>query len=381
MLLEEYTILYVEDDINSLNNLSLILENYCKKVYKASDGKDALALYSICKPDIILTDVYMPNMNGLELIHEIKKINPKQHTIILTALSDENILKDAIDLGIDKFMNKPVTNINILLEKLESIAITIDMKRKYKNTKKISDINSKLAGITEMASNISHQWRQPLSIISGYASSLNLKIDLEEDLKKEDLKNIANNIIIQTEYLSKTLDDFRNLFSQDYSIIQKFDLKDAVHEVIQMLEDEFSKYNINIINNINNIFVKQNKNQMVQVFINILKNSIDALCKVEKDSRIIIIDNCEDENYFYINITDSGDGIKEDNLDKIYEPYFTTKHKYIGTGLGLFIVKKVMQNNFLGEININNKEFEFNTKKLTGTFVELSISKKLTCIE
>lgn len=107
MLLENFTILYVEDDIDTQGLIKKILETYTKEVYVASDGKEGLEVYKSKEPDIVLTDICMPNMNGLEMSKAIKDINREQPIAIFTAFDEPNYLKQAADLEIGTYLLKP----------------------------------------------------------------------------------------------------------------------------------------------------------------------------------------------------------------------------------------------------------------------------------
>ncbi len=121
MILRNFTLLYVEDDQDTQKAMKAILEDEVKIFYQAYNGEEGLALYKEKKPDIVLTDINMPGMSGLNMALAIKNIDKTQHIAITSAFDEKNILLDAINIGIDSFMVKPV-DIDILIEKLEHIA-------------------------------------------------------------------------------------------------------------------------------------------------------------------------------------------------------------------------------------------------------------------
>jgi len=110
MILKNLTILYVEDDINTQKLIKRILDSSTKEVYIASDGVEGLEMYKEKQPDIVLTDICMPNMNGLDMSQEIKKINPKQPIAIFTAFDNPEYLKQASELEIGTYILKPFDN-------------------------------------------------------------------------------------------------------------------------------------------------------------------------------------------------------------------------------------------------------------------------------
>jgi len=110
MLLQDLTILYVEDDIDTQRLIKKILDSSAKEVYIASDGVEGLEMYKEKQPDIVLTDICMPNMNGLNMSKEIKEINPKQPIAIFTAFDNPEYLKGASELEIGTYILKPFDN-------------------------------------------------------------------------------------------------------------------------------------------------------------------------------------------------------------------------------------------------------------------------------
>ena len=121
MFLQNFTLLYVEDDKNIQEDMKEILEPEVKTFYQAYNGEEGLALYKEKDPDIIVTDINMPIMSGLNMASAIKKLDRTKSIIIISAFDEKNILLDALNIGIDGFVVKPV-DIGLLLEKLEQIA-------------------------------------------------------------------------------------------------------------------------------------------------------------------------------------------------------------------------------------------------------------------
>ena len=129
------TLLYVEDEEGIRNQLSKFLAYFSSELYIAKDGEDGLELYKQHLPDIVVSDIKMPNMDGIEMAKAIKKINPKQHIIFTTAHSESNYFIDAIDMQVDGYILKPI-NLDKLEEKLENIKEQIDLKNYYTNHQK-----------------------------------------------------------------------------------------------------------------------------------------------------------------------------------------------------------------------------------------------------
>ena len=128
MPLNNFTLLYVEDSRDAQDYMKYYLEDEVKEFYQAFDGEEGLKIYEDKMPDIILSDINMPKMNGLDMCVKIKNIDKHQNIILLSAFQDIEILKVAINIGIDGFILKPLSSDNILLDKLNSIADNLQNK-------------------------------------------------------------------------------------------------------------------------------------------------------------------------------------------------------------------------------------------------------------
>jgi signal transduction histidine kinase len=235
---------------------------------------------------------------------------------------------------------------------------------------------TKQAMMGEMLENIAHQWRQPLSIISTYATGILIKKKCGIDTK--DLENEAfENINLNAQYLSNTIDDFRKyLVSNKES--SHFKIKDALTHTLKLVDSRIKLENIKIIENINEVSIRNFENELIQVLINIFNNSIDVLIQIQKaEERYIFIDVKEDSNTISINISDSGNGTKDEVIKRIFEPYFTTKDRKSGTGIGLYMCNEIIEKHMKGTIKAKNNDKFFNNKKYHGLEFEITIPSNI----
>ena len=217
---------------------------------------------------------------------------------------------------------------------------------------------SKMASMGEMIGNIAHQWRQPLSGISMTLSSLKLEKQLGI-LSDEEFETKINNSIKYTEQLSKTIETFRDFIKLDkkneHVLIEKI-INKSLDIVSPTLREKSIRIKHNI-NKINNIYIDIIADELIQVLMNIYNNSKDILST--KDNIVdkwIDIQVNEDEDNVIICIEDNGGGIPENVLPKIFDPYFTTKHKSQGTGLGLHMSYRIITESINGEIIASNTD-------------------------
>ncbi|WP_164091353.1 sensor histidine kinase [Poseidonibacter lekithochrous] len=212
---------------------------------------------------------------------------------------------------------------------------------------------SKLASMGEMIGNIAHQWRQPLTHLSYIM--MNLKTAFERDkLTSEyfDKKSIeAKN---QLEFMSHTIDDFRDFFKVSKEK-ELFSLKIAIDEVINLLSASLNSYKIEVkFEYKNDIEIKSLRGELLQVIFNILNNAKDEFIRKDTSNPIINIHLYKEKKNILIEISDNAGGIKNEILQKVFEPYFTTKDK--GLGIGLYMSKMIIEKNIAGKLNVSNIE-------------------------
>ncbi len=205
----------------------------------------------------------------------------------------------------------------------------------------------------EMIENIAHQWRQPLSQIN----SCVLLLDNYLDPKYKEYEKIESKLLEIEEltmYMSKTIDSFKNFFEPNKRH-STFSIEKVVKASLLILKSS-------IANNSIDIECQGNKNsnfygledELKQVLIIILNNAKDALIDKKTIDAKIIIQTTPKENSYLIAISDNAGGVRQEDIDKIFEPYFTTKHKSQGTGLGLYIAKLIIEDNMMGSLNVKN---------------------------
>ena len=233
---------------------------------------------------------------------------------------------------------------------------------------------SKMAAMGEMLGNIAHQWRQPLSVITTASTGMRLQKELEV-LDDESFEQSITNITNSALYLSKTIDDFRNFFKTD-KIETDFNIQDTFEKIFKLTNGQFSHNDITFDKNIEEIKLFGLENELIQALINILNNSKDALMEIEKPiPRLIFIDVYKENEKIIIKIKDNAGGIDEKIIDKVCEPYFTTKHQSKGTGIGLYMTSEIIKKHMNGTFKITNTEVNYENKIYKGlqTTIEVSI--------
>lgn len=298
---------------------------------------------------------------------------PVESSLQINNYHDKNyviaISRDISDrLNIEKHkeeLNKKLKNYNKTLKK--EIAQSKQELIEYEN---IMKRQSKMAAMGEMIENIAHQWRQPLSAVSVLASGM--KIQNEHNLlKKEILDSGLNDINEQAQYLSKTIDDFRNFFKPNKQK-NHFELEHIIYTTKKLSRAKYDKKDIEYIMNVEDIKLYTFENELLQVLLNIISNAKEELVKKEH-SKYVFINATQDDKHVLISIRDNAGGIDKYIINRVFEPYFTTKHKYHGTGIGLYMSEKIITKHMHGTIDVKNVDFEHDGKAYTGAQFDIKL--------
>ncbi len=207
----------------------------------------------------------------------------------------------------------------------------------------------------EMIGNIAHQWRQPLSTISTAASGLKMKHEFDM-LEKDDIPEFTDTIVTNTKYLSETIDTFRDFIKEEKET-KEIVIQERIDETLKIVRASLENSHIKLINNIdyeNPIKVELVAEELAQVLINILNNAKDVILQRKIEDGTITIALIKTNKNFKITIEDNAKGIEKDVLPKIFDPYFTTKHQFHGTGLGLYMSKIIVEKHLFGQLEVEN---------------------------
>lgn len=354
-----YEILIVDDTLENLQLLNDILVARGYKVRSVSSGETALESIAFKKPDLILLDIIMPKMDGHEVCAKLKqnKITQDIPIIFLTARTDEKAILQGFELGAADYVTKPFLE----RELIARIAMQLDLKEYQDSLKKELKLKedlltqqNKMATIGEMFENIVHQWKQPLSIITTISSGITMQketgVIIDEIKEKEFLEDITQN----AQYLADTIDTFRNFFKQKKKVM--FNMSEVINKTTNLIMPTLKDYGIKLDIKSENIEYIGLVNELIQVLINIIKNSQDEFEKKDIKNPKIEIEAKKTDIHAYIMIRDNAGGIPEDIIDKIFDPYFTTKDKEKGTGIGLYMSQNIIRDHFHGSIAVQNRK-------------------------
>lgn len=241
---------------------------------------------------------------------------------------------------------------NLMLKRQIAERKKVEAEKEHKE--KLLAQQSKFASLGEMINMIAHQWRQPLTAIS--AAAINIKTKKALDiLTPESIDSILDDIMLQTQKMSATINDFMNFFKPSKAK-EEFFLKDAIDDTLRLMSAQLQ------IRGIKHSFaynfdqkIMGFKNELEQVFVNILSNARDAFEKHEKIGKQLLMEyRLTEDGKVAIEFSDNAGGIDDEILDRVFEPYFTTKEPDKGTGIGLYMSKVILQKSFNGDMYIEN---------------------------
>ena len=211
-------------------------------------------------------------------------------------------------------------------------------------------------------------------MISVSASGAKVKKDLGI-LSDESLNDSLKQILDTTEHLSETIDVFKDFYKEDKEK-SLFNLSQNIHNNLSLIETVIAGNNIELHLDLDkDIYIYNFSNEFSQIIVNILHNACDAIkARLANDElRIIRITVRQEKNKAIIEIVDNAGGIEKDIIKKIFEPYFTTKHKSNGTGIGLYMCEEIIVKHIKGKIKVSNEEFIYEDKSFVGALFEISI--------
>lgn len=227
--------------------------------------------------------------------------------------------------------------------------------KELKENQKMLVAQSRHAAMGEMMSMIAHQWKQPLTVLSMIAN--NIRMDLElGTLDTKHALTYYEKLTQQINYLSGTIDDFSNFFKPQKGKQFLRDLSELIDNALNLMRPSLEKHHITIVPLYEPVYnVRLHTNELMHVILNLLKNAQDAFEQNPCTDATIYLTTHVEDNTVFINIEDNAGGIDPSIQNRIFDPYFTTKEKLNGTGLGLYMSKSIIESYFHGKISFTCK--------------------------
>ncbi|MBC7963423.1 MAG: response regulator [Steroidobacteraceae bacterium] len=356
----DVTLLYVEDEASTREQVSRILTLRGYRLITRVNGQSGLDAYREHRPDIVLTDIMMPQMNGLEMVRRIRAMDPEAQVVCMTAFSETNYLIEAIDVGINQFVPKPV-DLSRLLAALDHCLEIIELKKRHGMLEAETQKTRKLEAIGILAGGMAHDFNNLLQVILGYVSLARMCAD--PDSKTAELLGIAEKSFDNARQLGKRL---LTLAKGGDAILELTHLPPLI---IAGIEAELRGTSTSCVTDLPADLppVRIDAAQFRHVISHLTINAREAMpqggtlqVSASLCSLAAINEQALDPgDYLHIIFKDSGVGIAPENLPRIFDPYFTTKEmgSQKGMGLGLAISHSVLRHH-RGQIQAESKPGE-----------------------
>jgi two-component system, sensor histidine kinase and response regulator len=359
-MMKKFNILIVDDIDENIYSLKLLIEeNFDLNIFTAISANDAMGILLNKPIDLILMDVQMPDVDGFEFTLYLKELEIIKDIpiIFITGIYDNEQYKSkAYEIGGIEYITKPIDN-NLLTSKLK---VYIDIyenlnksKEELNKTENLLIHNSKMASLGEMIGIISHQLKQPLNVLSLYCDCVEFSYK-EGEVDDVYVKDFSQNTKSQITYMSETINGFLDFYNPNKKK-ELFNVSESIFSALEILKSKISahnvKVNLELDETLKTIGIKM---ELAQVVINILSNSIDVFIERKINNRVLSMKLFDKDSKLVLFIEDNAGGIENKNLEKILDPYYTTKET--GTGIGLYMVKLIIKNNFKGDLKIMNNE-------------------------
>ncbi len=399
-------ILIIDDSNVAVKFTQKILKDEEYEMVSASNGKEGLELFENERPVLIILDMNMPVMTGVEFLERIKlKPSDPYTVIVLTGNSDEEEIKKCFDLGVSFFIEKPF-NIHVfkgMLKNCISLKETQFQLKKYstnlekmvqdrtkelqkayndlKTSQKMVYQQEKMASLGLLAAGVAHEINNPTGFISSniytfgkyikkinefiYVQKSSIESNSSEEIIKdiskerrrlkidyilEDVENLITESIDGTDRIKKMVQDLKIFSRQKDEQLDEADINECIESSLNIVWNEL-KYKSVVNKELGNLPpIRCYQRQLNQVFMNILVNACQAI-EVQGE---INIKTFEKGNSVFISISDTGCGIPDKHLDKIFDPFFTTKEEGKGTGLGMSITYEIIKKHN-GDITIKSE--------------------------
>jgi two-component system NtrC family sensor kinase len=359
--LKEIRLLLVDDEENFRTTLAKRLQKRGLATRQAAGGRDCLTTLAASPMDVVVMDVKMPEMNGIEVLHEIKRLYPETEVLFLTGHSTTQDGVEGIKLGAFDYLSKPI-EFEHLLGKIQQ-AYEKKTRRQEKRQeaeykeriKQQMMATERLAALGTLAAGVAHEINNPLAIINEAAGFMKVLFDKPEmaDLpRKKDIEKALDKIRTGVTRARAITHQLLGSVSKHEAVLTEIDLAELAAETVQLVRKEADYKDIAIsleaAPGLNPIWI--DPNQVRQVLINLLTNAIHA---TDKNGRIGIAVSTTG-NDVCLAVSDTGKGIPKLNLDKIFDPFFSDKPPGQGTGLGLFVCREIVDK-WGGRIDVTSK--------------------------
>jgi len=343
------TILLVDDESDIREILSLPLCDLGYRVSEAETGDQALEIFRELQPAIVLTDIKMPGMDGIELLQKIKHENPETEVIMITGHGDMELAVRSLKNQATDFITKPINvdALEIAVQRAKDKIITREKLQEYtQNLEKLihekTELQSHLASLGLMIGSLSHGIKGLLTGLDGGIYLLDSGFAKKNEVQ---IKEGWDVVKITVERIRKMVMDILFYAKERDLRLERIDIRNFVEEIAKEIEPKFNSQKIKFVTDIDHNLgeFEADVTYVHSALLNIIENAADACLrdKIKKSHKIIFGARKHEEKIIF-EITDNGIGMDSETQSKIFTPFFSSKGTK-GTGLGLFIANAIIE--------------------------------------
>ncbi len=347
------SILIVDDDPFVLQSVTLLLTQFGFRITGAQNAAEAMALFGESRCDVVLTDIVMPNVSGIELLEQIHAVDGEVPVILMTAYADVEKAVEAIKKGAFDFIIKPYKPPQLLhsIEKAINYHRLTRMEKDYKRI--LEEFNQELEALVAertmslMGLTVADRVRNPAMIIGRTCKRLLEKERQLSDAVKESLADVVQ----EAERLEGIVSEFENVLKTRQNIFSYEDINGILRDVIAIIEREAGEKGGKIDVRLSEEPLKINaqKNLLRAAIFHLLRNAIEVI----PAGGTITVASAGGRDNVTLTISDTGPGIPAGVIERIFDPFFTTKQMRFGMGLSL--IKQIISEH-LGQIAVVSEE-------------------------
>jgi signal transduction histidine kinase len=346
-------ILVIDDEMGPRESLRMLLKpNY--QVHTADCVDAGIKLLKEKQPDAVITDIRMPGASGIDGLRRIREIDPHVAVIMLTGFGALETAQEALRLGANDYINKPfdaremreVIGRNVERTRLHRTGVNAAEEIKELNNRLLKELAQKerLASLGQASAEFVHDLGNPLTIVWGYVQLLAKKLEQSEkengakSQNAKELQIIEQNVRLCRELLTM----WQSYGSVEATPHKPISVSGIVREVVKGVTGMAAQNGVELKSNLceDACTLLGDSTQMTRAIQNVIINAIQAAA--EKKGTVTV--SCVRKDFYVdVRVEDTGHGITPAQMAKIFDPYFTTKQGKSGTGLGLYITKKVVE--------------------------------------
>ena len=370
----ENKILLVDDEADIREVLNLALSDLGYQVFEAENGDEALGIFKEVQPPIVLTDIKMPGMDGIELLQKVKHENPETEVIMITGHGDMDLAIRSLKNEATDFITKPINvdALEIAVKRAKDKIITREKLQEYtENLEKLvhekTELQSHLSSLGLMIGSISHGIKGLLTGLDGGIYLLDSGFAKKNEVQ---IKEGWDVVKLTVERIRKMVMDILFYAKERDLRLERIDIRNFVEEIAKEIEPKFKSQKIKFVNDFDANLgeFEVDVTYVHSALLNIIENATDACLRDKtKKSHKIIFGARKHEEKIIFEITDNGIGMDSETQDKIFTPFFSSKGTK-GTGLGLFIANTIIEQHG-GEINVKSNVGQ-------GTLFQIKIPRK-----